>query len=228
MLLRIPDLLSEHEIVRCRAMLSAVEWVETRIAAGGRAAAVRHDLHVTETSPQGRQLGEIVFRALGRSPVFTSAALPLRICPPVFHLHESGRTFDTHAGNAIRFMPGSDIRVRTDIAATLFLSAPSDYDGGELVLEDSYGAHEMKLQAGDLLLYPASSLRRVAPITRGGSWAAEFWVQSMVKDDGKRRELYELNRGLAEARGALGDSHHACVALTAAYHNLLRRWSETG
>jgi PKHD-type hydroxylase len=168
----------------------------------------------------------MILRALGRSPLFNAAALPLRVFPPLFNRYDEGMKFEAHVDNAIRFVPGAAVRVRTDVSATLFLSAPAEYDGGELIIEDTYGKQTVKLPAGHLVLYPATSLHRVAPIKRGSRWAAFFWVQSMVKDDGKRRELFELDRAVAETRAALGDAHHASVALTSVYHNLLRRWSE--
>ena len=164
--------------------------------------------------------------ALGRNPLFMTAVLPKQVFPPLFNRYDEGMHFDAHVDNAIRFVPGANVRVRTDISATLFISDLKDYDGGELVIEDTYGIQSVKLPAGDLILYPATSLHRVMPIKRGARCASFFWIQSMVKDDGKRRELFELDRAIAETRTALGDAHHASIALTAVYHNLLRRWSE--
>jgi len=172
-------------------------------------------------------LGELILRALGRNPLFTAAALPLRVFPPLFNRYDEGMKFDAHVDNAIRFVPGAPVRVRTDISATLFISDLKDYEGGELVIEDTYGVQSVKLPAGDMILYPATSLHRVMPIKSGARCASFFWIQSMVKDDGKRRELFELDRAIGEVRQALGDAHHASIALTATYHNLLRRWSET-
>lgn len=226
MLVRVPDLLTHEEVAEARATLASSDWVDGGVTAGTQSALAKHNLQIPESAPVARALGETILRALGRNPLFNAAALPLRVFPPLFNRYDSGMKFDAHVDNAIRFIPGANIRVRTDVAATLFLSNPDEYDGGELIVEDTYGAQAIKLSAGDMALYPATSLHRVAPITRGSRWASFFWIQSMVKDDGKRRELFELDRAIAETRAALGDEHHASVALTAVYHNLIRRWSE--
>lgn len=226
MLIRIPSVLTKEELVQCRIVFAQSDWIDGKVTAGVQSAEAKHNLQLQEGSPQTRQLGEVILRALGRNPLFNSAALPLRVFPPLFNRYEEGMLFDAHVDNAIRFVPGANVRVRTDISATLFISEPRDYDGGELVIEDTYGTQSVKLPAGDLVLYPATSLHRVTPIKRGARLASFFWVQSMVKDDGKRRELFELDRAITEVRAALGDAHHAPIALTASYHNLLRRWSE--
>lgn len=226
MLVRIPNLLTREEVRRCLSVLAASEWVDGKVTAGTQSAEAKHNLQVPENAREARQLGETILTALGKNEMFYAAALPLRVFPPLFNRYDTGMKFDAHVDNAIRFVKSANIRVRTDVSATLFLSDPSDYDGGELLIEDTYGTQAVKLPAGDLVLYPATSLHRVAPIKSGARWASFFWVQSMVKDDGKRRELFELDRAIAETRAALGDSHHAAIALTAAYHNLLRRWSE--
>ena len=226
MLIRIPAVLTKEELVQCRTSFALSDWTDGKATAGVQSAEAKRNLQVPEASPQARQLGDMILRALGRNPLFTAAALPLRVFPPLFNRYDEGMRFDPHVDNAIRFVPGTNVRVRTDISATLFISYPKDYDGGELVVEDTYGSQSVKLPAGDLVLYPATSLHRVTPIKRGARWASFFWVQSMVKDDGKRRELFELDRAITEVRAALGDAHHAPIALTAVYHNLLRRWSE--
>jgi PKHD-type hydroxylase len=226
MLVRIPDVLTREETAQCRQILASAEWVDGRITAGLQSAEAKHNLQVPDSAPAARQLGDIILGALGKNEAFTAAALPLRVFPPLFNRYDEGMKFDAHVDNAIRFVRGMNIRVRTDISATLFLSDPADYEGGELLVEDTYGAHAVKLPAGHMVLYPATSLHRVAPITRGSRWASFFWIQSMVKDDGKRRELFELDRAIAETRAGLGDKHHASVALAACYHNLIRRWSE--
>jgi PKHD-type hydroxylase len=226
MLVQIPDLLTPNEVALCRSTLKNMDWVDGKVTAGVQSAEAKTNLQVPENSPQGRQLGEVLLRALGRNPIFTAAALPLRVFPPLFNRYDTGMGFDSHVDNAIRFVSGANIRVRTDISVTVFLTDPEDYDGGELIIEDTYGAQSVKFPAGHAVLYPATSLHRVAPITCGSRWASFFWVQSMIKDDGKRRELYELGRAIAETRAALGDRHHASVALTGVYHNLIRRWSE--
>ena len=193
--------------------------------AGAQSALAKHNLQVPEDLPQARELGQTILTRLGQNEAFVSAALPLKVFPPLFNRYDSGMRFGPHVDNAIRFAPGM-IRVRTDLAATLFLSGPGEYDGGELAIEDTYGEQGVKLEAGDLALYPASSLHRVEPITRGARWAAFFWVQSMVRDDGQRRTLYELDQAIQAIRAEMADDHHAVLALTGVYHNLLRRWGE--
>jgi len=226
MLVEIPSLLNVEELALCRATLNSAGWTDGRVTAGYQSATAKYNLQVPEGSPQGRQLGEIVLRALGRNDIFNSAALPLRVFPPLFNRYDEGMKFDAHVDNAVRFVSGANIRIRTDVSVTVFISETTEYDGGELVVEDTYGSHTVKLPAGHAVLYPATSLHRVTPVTRGSRWASFFWVQSMVKDDGKRRELYEFDRAITETRAALGDTHHASVALAAVYHNLIRRWSE--
>ena len=226
MLIRIPDVLTREELAQCRKTLGSADWVDGKVTAGAQSAKAKFNLQVPESSPQARQLGEIILRALGTNPLFNAAALPLRVFPPLFNRYDEGMDFKPHVDNAIRYVAQANMRLRTDISVTLFLSDPSDYEGGELVLEDTYGPQSVKLPAGHMVLYPATSLHRVTPIKRGARWASFFWVQSMVKDDGKRRELFELDGAIQEIRAALGDTHHAAVALTGTYHNLLRRWSE--
>jgi len=226
MLIAIPDVLTKDQVAECRKVLGAAEWVDGKITAGAQSAQAKYNLQVPESAPQARQLGEIILRALGPHPTFNAAALPLRVFPPLFNRYDEGMKFKPHVDNAIRYVTQANMRLRTDISVTLFLSDITEYDGGELVVEDTFGTHKVKLPAGHMVLYPAASLHHVTPIKRGARWASFFWVQSMVKDDGKRRELFELDRAIMEARGALGDTHHAVVALTGTYHNLLRRWSE--
>jgi PKHD-type hydroxylase len=170
-------------------------------------------------------LGETILQRLGRNELFTSAALPLRVFPPLFNRYDAGMKFDTHIDNSIRFVPGAPIRVRTDLSATLFLTAPEDYDGGELVIEDTYGEQQVKLAAGDMVLYPATSRHRVNPITRGSRWASFFWIQSMVRDDGQRALLFDLDNTIQSLRKKEGESPEA-IQLTGIYHNLVRRWAE--
>ena len=226
MLVCIPKVLSADEVAHCRQVLQKAEWVDGKVTAGQQSAQAKYNMQVPENSPASRELGDIILRALGRNPIFTSAALPLRVFPPLFNRYDSGMKFDAHVDNAVRFVANANVRVRTDISQTLFLSEPDEYDGGELVIEDTYGEQRVKLPAGDLVLYPATSLHRVNPITRGSRWASFFWTQSMVKDEGQRALLYNFDKALIETRAALSDEHHAVLALTATYHNLLRRWAE--
>lgn len=227
MLVQIPDVLTPEEIRYCRERLERSQWVDGRVTAGDLAAKSKHNLQIPVDSAEARELGELVLTALGRNPTYHSAALPLRVLPPMFNRYESAMTFGTHVDNAIRTVPGTGgMRIRADVSSTLFLSDPDEYEGGELVIQDLYGSHTVKLPAGHLLVYPASSLHTVTPVTRGTRWASFFWAQSMVKDDGQRRMLYELDLAIIEIRKQLGDDKDAVLALVNHYHNLLRRWAE--
>jgi PKHD-type hydroxylase len=226
MLVKIENVLTKEEVAHCRSVLEGTQWVDGRITAGAQSALAKHNLQVPENAPQARALGEIVLRALGTNAAFSSAAVPFRVFPPLFNRYDVGMKFGAHVDNAIRFIAGPNIRVRTDLSATLFLTPPEDYDGGELVIQDTYGEQSVKFDAGDMVLYPASSLHRVEPVTRGSRWASFFWIQSMVKDDGARGMLYQLDQAIIRTRGELGDKHAAVLELTAIYHNLLRRWAE--
>jgi PKHD-type hydroxylase len=225
LLLQIPDLLGTQELAHCKRALAEAQWVDGRVTAGHQSAQVKHNLQIAEDSPLARELGKIVLTAVSRNALFISAALPNRIFPPLFNCYEAGHAFGTHVDNAIRVVGASGTRIRTDVSATLFLSEPDDYDGGELVIEDTYGAHSVKLPAGGLGLYPASSLHHVRPITRGRRIASFFWIQSMVRDDGQRALLFDLDTAI---RGLSADqpSHPSLVQLTGVYHNLLRSWAE--
>lgn len=226
MLVKCEAVLTKEEVAHCRSVLDTTPWVDGKITAGAQSALAKHNLQVPEDAPQARALGEIVLRALARSQTFNSAAVPFRVFPPLFNRYDIGMKFGAHVDNAIRFIPGPNIRVRTDLSATLFLTEPEDYEGGELVIEDTYGAQSVKFAAGDMVLYPATSLHRVEEITRGSRWASFFWIQSMVKDDGGRALLYNLDQSIIKTRTALGDKHEAVLGLTAVYHNLLRKWAE--
>lgn len=225
MLVRVPALLSAQEVAQCRNVLSRSQWVDGKITAGAQSAQAKKNLQIPENSKEARELGELILQRLGRNELFTSAALPLRVFPPLFNRYDADMKFDTHIDNSIRFVPGAPIRVRTDLSATLFLTAPEDYDGGELVIEDTYGEQQVKLPAGDMVLYPASSRHRVNPITRGSRWASFFWIQSMVRDDGQRALLFDLDNAIQSLRKKDGESAEA-VQLTGVYHNLIRRWAE--
>ena len=226
MLVKCEAVLTKEEVAHCRSVLEGTQWVDGKITAGAQSAIAKHNLQVPEDAPQARALGEIVLRALARSPTFNSAAVPFRVFPPLFNRYDVGMKFGAHVDNAIRFIAGPNIRVRTDLSATLFLSEPESYDGGELVIEDTYGTQSVKFAAGDMVLYPATSLHRVEQITRGSRWASFFWIQSMVKDDGGRTLLYQLDQSIIKTRAELGDKHDAVLGLTAVYHNLLRKWAE--
>ena len=225
MLLQIPKVLSAEQVADSRRQLDAVEWVDGRITAGHQSARAKDNVQLPEDAPAAKQLGQMILAALERSPLFLSAALPLKIFPPLFNRYAGGQSFGVHVDNAIRQVRNTPHRVRTDISATLFLSEPSEYDGGELVVEDTFGTHSVKLPAGDLVLYPASSLHRVQPVTRGTRTASFFWIQSMIRDDGQRTILFDLD--LAIQRLSIDvPNHPSLVQLTGTYHNLLRRWAD--
>ena len=226
MLLQVPKVLSPEQVTQFRQLLDQTDWADGRVTAGYQSAQSKHNQQLPEESPVAQQLGEIILGALQRSPLFLSAALPLKVFPPLFNRYEGGQSFGSHVDNAIRQVKGTPHRIRTDLSATLFLSSPDEYDGGELVIEDTYGLHSVKLAAGDLVLYPASSLHLVRPVTRGARTASFFWIQSMVRDDGERTLLYDLDRAVQQVHRDLPDSP-ASVQLTGVYHNLLRRWADT-
>ena len=224
MLLHIEGVLTLEQVARFRDRLAASDWVDGKVTAGEQSARVKRNLQVPEDSATARELGEEVLTALGRNAEFVSAALPLRVFPPLFNRYDVGMGFDTHVDNAIRF--SGPVRYRTDVSATLFLTDPGDYDGGELIVEDSFGEHAVKLPAGDLIVYPATSLHRVAPITRGSRWASFFWAQSMVKSDEQRALLFNLDRAIRELSSRIGQGEPEVISLAGAYHNLLRMWAE--
>jgi PKHD-type hydroxylase len=225
MLVHVPGVLTAEQVALCRTRLDTAEWLDGRVTAGPQAARRKDNLQVREGDPAARELGDLILRSLERNPLFISASLVKQVFPPLFNRYERGMGFGFHVDNAIRQVPGTPHRLRTDLSATLFLTAPEDYDGGELMIEDTYGAHQAKLPAGDLILYPSDSLHGVAAVTRGARVAAFFWIQSLVKDDGKRALLFDLDTSIREL-GRDHPDHPALVKLTATYHNLLRRWSE--
>ena len=225
MLIRIPALLSKTQVADFRRTLERLPWVDGKATAGAQSARAKSNLQVPEETPEARELGQIILGALGQNELFISAALPMRVFPPLFNRYDAGMQFKAHIDNAVRFAPGM-VRMRTDLSSTLFLSEPGEYDGGELVVQDTYGEQRVKFEAGDLVLYPATSLHRGEPITRGSRWAAFFWTQSMVRDEGQRRLLYDMDCAIRDVRAALSDDFEPAVALTGVYHNLLRRWGE--
>ena len=227
MLLQIPDVLDASQVTRCRDALAAADWADGRATAGYQSAKAKDNAQLPEDSPVARELGELVLGALQRNALFVSAALPLKVFPPLFNRYAGGQSFGSHVDNAIRPVRGTPHRVRTDLSATLFLGDPGEYEGGELVIEDSYGTHAVKLPAGHMVLYPASSLHLVRPVTRGERVASFFWIQSMVRDDGQRTLLYDLDRAVQQVHRDLPDSA-AAVGLTGVYHNQLRRWADVG
>jgi PKHD-type hydroxylase len=225
MVLTIPDVLDAAQVTRARVALDRAEWVDGRVTAGHQSAQAKDNMQVKEGHPAAVELGDMILASLGKNPLFLSAALPLKVFPPLFNRYAGGQSFGTHVDNAIRRAPGGGAPVRTDLSATLFLADPKEYEGGELCIEDTYGVHEIKLPAGQLVLYPASSLHHVKPVARGSRVAAFFWIQSMVRDDGKRALLFDLDLGI-QAVGRDHPEHPSAVQLTGVYHNLLRRWAE--
>jgi PKHD-type hydroxylase len=225
MLLHIPSVLSPEQLARATAHLSNAQWVDGRITAGPQSALVKNNLQVPESDPVSEELGDAILTALQHHPLFVAAALPLRVFPPLLNRYEPGQSFGSHVDNAIRQRADTGHRIRTDLSATLFLTSPSEYDGGELIVEDTYGVHSVKLPAGDMVLYPASSLHHVRPVTRGARIASFFWIQSMIRDDGERTLLFDLDRAI-QRLGQDAPGHPSTVQLTAVYHNLLRRWAD--
>ncbi len=226
MLVAIPDLLTREETAYLRQTLEATPWVDGRATAGDQAAGVKKNLQVPLDSPIAQDLSNVVLRALARSPEFTTAALPARILPPMFNRYDEGMAFGAHVDGSIRALPGTGQRLRTDVSSTLFLTDPEEYDGGELVVHDTYGEHRVKLPAGHLVVYPATSLHSVTPVTRGSRWASFFWTQSMIRDDWRRTMLYDLDRAIMRVRSHMPDQDPAVSGLTSHYHNLLRQWAE--
>lgn len=225
MMLHVPDVLSADQVREIRASLDATEWVDGRETVGDQGARVKRNRQLPEQSAVGRELGKTILGALARNPLFFSAALPLRFVPPLFNLYEGGEHYGLHVDGSVRSVPGTGEQLRTDLSCTLFLCDPEDYEGGELEVVDTYGTHEVKLPAGDLILYPSSSLHRVHPVTRGARVCSFFWLQSMVRDDRQRAMLFELDQVIEKLRGRLGECEES-IALTGQYHNLLRMWSE--
>ena len=224
MLLHVPEILSHDELARVRAALDAADWTDGRETVGVQGARVKRNEQLPEASPVRAELARIVLDALARSPLYFAAALPLKTLAPRFNRYHDGGEYGFHVDGAV--MRSDDGHVRSDISCTLFLNDPGEYDGGELVVGDTYGEHEVKLPAGDLILYPSSSLHRVAPVTRGARLASFFWVQSMVRDDARRAMLFEMDAAIERLRASGADAD-AVLRLTGVYHNLLRQWAET-
>lgn len=225
MLLTIPDVFTSQEAAEMRAQLERTEWVDGKVTAGYQSSKAKNNMQIPESHPVARELGDKIVGALGRNSLFIAAALPLRVFPPLFNLYQGGQSFGTHVDNAIRQVPGTPHRIRTDISATLFLTEPSEYEGGELVVEDTYGVKSVKLPAGQMVLYPATSLHHVRPVTRGARISSFFWIQSMIRDDGKRSLLFDLDLGI-QAVNRDHPTHPSSVQLTGVYNNLLRQWAE--
>lgn len=226
MLLTIEKVLTKDQVAKCRAAIDSAAWVDGNETSGHQSKLAKKNLQLPESSPVAQQMGTAILDALGRTPRFIAASLPLKVFPPLFNRYESGQTFGIHVDNSIRAMRDSNFRIRSDLSATLFLAEPDTYDGGELVVQDLFGTQRVKLPAGDMVLYPSSSLHEVTPVTRGARVASFFWVQSMVRDDGERTLLFQMDAEIQALTGRLGGDDPSVVALTGVYHNLLRRWAE--
>ncbi len=228
MLLHVPDILDSQQVARFRQALEAADWADGQETVGPQGAQVKRNRQLPETSPVRRQLGDTVLDALARSPLYFSATLPRRTLPPRFNRYEGGGQYGFHVDGAVMSTVEGDraASLRTDISCTLFLSEPDTYDGGELIVNDTYGEHEVKLPAGDLIVYPSSSLHRVRAVTRGTRLASIFWVQSLVRDDMQRQLLFELDASIQQLTLS-GADRDALLRLTGIYHNLLRQWAET-
>jgi len=232
MLLVVPQVFSKEQVKELRATLDAAEWVDGKVTAGHQSAQTKFNSQIPENSPVAKQVGDTILRALGTNPLFRSAALPLRVFPPLFNRYAGGQTFGTHVDNAIRTHAASGGRIRTDLSCTLFFSEPDEYDGGELVVEDTYGSKSVKLPAGDLVLYPSTSLHHVTPVTRGARVSSFFWLQSMIRQDVQRALLFDLDTSIQRLAGSDDAEHEdvkkTTVQLTGVYHNLIRQWAEMG
>lgn len=224
MLIAIPDVLNPAQVAEARHLLEAAEWIDGRVTAGHQGARVKDNMQLAHDSPAGQQVGRMILQALNANPLFMSAALPLHVLPPYFNRYTGGQTFGTHVDGSIRSMPNGQ-RIRTDLSCTLFFTGPDEYDGGELVVEDTYGSKAVKLAAGHMILYPSTSLHRVTPVTRGTRLCSFFWLQSMVRQDSRRALLFDMDIAIQQL-GAENALHPSVVSLTGVYHNLLREWAE--
>lgn len=226
MLTVIPDLLQADELQAVRSLIDAAQWVDGNITSGHQSALAKKNLQLPEDAEEARQAGQIILGALGRSPLFIAAALPLKIFPPLFNSYAGGQAFGVHVDNAVRIQAGTGLRVRSDLSMTVFLETPESYEGGELTVETHFGVQQVKLPAGHAILYPSSSLHRVEPVTSGRRVASFFWLQSMVRDDAARQMLFDLDSSIQALAADLGHGNDQVIRLTGVYHNLLRRWAD--
>ena len=226
MIHHIPNVLTKEQVQYFRDEMDKIEWVNGKVTAGTLSATVKQNQQLPEDHPLTHLLSTIILESLGQHPLFLSAAVPLDIIPPLFNRYENNESFGFHVDNSIRRIRGSNERLRTDLSCTVFLSEPEEYIGGELVIEDTYGYHEVKLPAGDMVLYPSTSLHEVTAVTEGCRVASFFWVQSMIRDDAERDMLFKLDQSVQNLRMQLGDTHQEVIKLTNLYHNLMRKWAE--
>jgi PKHD-type hydroxylase len=226
MMISIPDLLDADGVSRIRQIIDAAPWIDGNATSGPQAALAKKNEQLAEGSPAAREAGAIILNALGNSPLFFAAALPLKVYPPLFNRYGEGQTFGTHVDNAVRIQRGSDFRLRSDLSVTVFLEEADSYEGGVLVVEDHFGTQQVKLPAGHAVVYPSSSLHHVTPVTGGTRTASFFWLQSMVRDNDARRLLFGLDQSIQRLTGQLGGGDRSVIELTGTYHNLLRRWAD--
>jgi PKHD-type hydroxylase len=227
MLIAVPQVFTKEKVQEIRALLDGAEWVDGKVTAGHQSAQTKFNSQIPESSPVAKQVGDLILRALGTNPLFRSAALPLQVFPPLFNRYAGGQMFGTHVDNAIRTHGASGGRIRTDLSCTLFFSEPEEYDGGELVVEDTYGSKSVKLPAGDMVLYPSTSLHHVTTVSRGARVSSFFWLQSMIRQDAQRTLLFDLDAAIQRMTPSNDPAaQQSVVQLTGVYHNLLRQWAE--
>lgn len=227
MLLAIPDLLTKSEVAEFRKWMEQAEWVDGNVTSGHQSALAKNNMQLPQDSPVARKIGEFIQGVLAAHPLFISAALPAKVFPPLFNRYSEGQAFGTHVDNSIRHLKGTSFRIRSDLSATLFLSEPEDYDGGELTIEDTFGVQKVKLPAGHMVLYPSSSLHHVTPVTRGVRVSSFFWLESMVRDDSQRTLLFQLDKTIQKLVMDRGNDDTEVISLTGIYHNLLRMWADS-
>lgn len=225
-MIHIPEVLTKDQVSRLRTLIDAADWIDGNATSGAQSALAKRNEQLPEDSAAARAAGEAILDALSANPLFVTAALPQTVFPPLFNRYGGGQTFGTHVDNSIRQSRDGTVRIRSDLSATLFLTEPDAYDGGELLVEDTYGVHEVKLPAGDMILYPASSLHQVTPVTRGARTSSFFWIQSLVREDSRRALLFQMDIAIQQLAGKVGPGAPELVSLTGAYHNLLRMWAE--
>ncbi|MXO64963.1 Fe2+-dependent dioxygenase [Altericroceibacterium endophyticum] len=226
MMVKIPGVLTQEQVTKIRAVIDAGPWVDGNETSGHQSRLTKRNQQLRQHCDAAAEAGQMVLSAIGNTPEFVAAALPLKVFPPLFNRYEGGEEFGNHVDNSIRQVKGTEFRIRSDLSCTLFLEEPDDYEGGELVVEDLFGEHRVKLSAGDMVLYPASSLHRVTPVTKGARTASFFWLQSMVRDNGEREQLYRLDRSIRNLSAEKGGTDPTVMELTNLYHNLMRRWAD--
>lgn len=226
MIIHIPELLNAEELSYVRSVFAEATFVDGKVTAGEQSMQVKKNVQIDQNSSESKELGEIVLKALGRNLIFNSAVMPYRVVPPLFNRYDTGMEFPDHVDNALRPIPGTNMRVRTDVSSTLFLNNPEEYEGGELIIHDHSGSQAIKLPAGDMIVYPTYNLHSVSKITKGSRWASFFWTQSMIKEGDRRKILFDLDMTIMKLRTRMEDNDPQILELTNVYHNLMRQWCE--